>query len=64
MDTELSTLEQRVEALIAHAASLRETNEKLRRDLIAAQERNRELASRLAQAGSRLDALIARVAAS
>jgi chromosome segregation ATPase len=64
MDTDLSTLEHRVEALIAHAAALRETNERLERDLVAAQERNRDLAARLAQAGSRLDALIARVAAS
>lgn len=64
MDNELSTLEQRVEALLAHVGALREANGRLQRDLVAAQDRNRELASRLAQAGSRLDALIARVSAS
>ena len=62
MDNELAMLEERVEALVAYAAALRAANERIERDLVAAQERNRELAARLVQAGARLDALIARVA--
>jgi hypothetical protein len=63
MDAELSALEQRIETLIAHARELRSENELLRGELLASQERNRELSARVAQATERLDALIARMPA-
>ena len=63
MDAELTALEQRMETLIAHARELRSENELLRSELLASQERNRELAARVAQATERLDALIARMPA-
>ena len=61
MDTELAALEERVETLIAYARELRAANELLRGELLASQERNRDLAARVAQASERLDALIARM---
>jgi cell division protein ZapB len=61
MDAELAALEERVEMLIAYARELRATNEALRRELLAAQERNRELGARVSQASARLDALIAKM---
>ena len=61
VDTELAVLEERVETLIAYARELRAANELLRGELLASQERNRDLAARVAQASERLDALIARM---
>lgn len=61
MDTELAALEARVEALIAFTRELQDANEILRRELLALQERNRELNGRVTQATARLDALIAKV---
>jgi uncharacterized protein (TIGR02449 family) len=61
MDEELAALEERVEALIGYAQELRGANELLRRELLASQERNRDLTARVAQAGARLDAVIARM---
>ena len=61
MDTELAALEERVETLIAYARELRAANELLRGELLASQERNRDLAARVTQATERLDALIARM---
>ena len=61
MDAELAALEERVETLIAYARELREANELLRRELLASQERNRDLSARVAQASARLDALIRRL---
>ncbi len=61
MDTELAALEGRVGTLIAYARELQEANDILRRELLALQERNRELAARVAQATTRLDALISKV---
>jgi chromosome segregation ATPase len=61
MDTELAALEARVEALIAFTRELQDANEILRRELLALQERNRELNGRVTQATTRLDALIAKV---
>ena len=56
MDTELAALEARVEALIAFTRELQDANEILRRELLALQERNRELNGRVTQATTRLDA--------
>jgi chromosome segregation ATPase len=61
MDAELAALEQRVEALITYARELQEANDILRRELLALQERNRDLNGRVSQATARLDALIAKV---
>jgi hypothetical protein len=63
MDAELAAREQRIETLIAHARELRSENELLRSELLASQERNRDLTARVAQATERLDALIARMPA-
>jgi chromosome segregation ATPase len=61
MDAELAALEARVEALIAFTRELQEANDILRRELLALQDRNRDLNSRVTQATTRLDALIAKV---
>ncbi|MEO8536533.1 MAG: hypothetical protein ABI533_03330 [Betaproteobacteria bacterium] len=61
MDDDLASLETRVDALIACARELQDANEILRRELLALQERNRDLNGRVAQATARLDALIAKV---
>ena len=61
MEAELAALEERVGTLIVYARELQEANDILRRELLALQERNRELNARVAQATSRLDALIAKV---
>ena len=61
MDAELSALEERVETLIAYARELRSANGLLRTELLAYQERNRDLSARMTQATERLDALIARM---
>jgi chromosome segregation ATPase len=61
MDNELAALEERVDALIAQARALHQANEALRQQLLAAQDRNRDLALRMSQASSRLDTLISRM---
>lgn len=61
MEVELAGLEGRVGALITYARELQEANDILRRELLALQERNRDLNARVVQATTRLDALIAKV---
>ena len=61
MEAELAALEERVDTLIAYARELQDANEILRKELLALQERNRELNGRVAQATVRLDALISQV---
>lgn len=61
MDADLAALEERIETLIAYARELRSANQLLRNELLASQERNRDLAARVAQATERLDGLIARM---
>jgi hypothetical protein len=63
VEADLVALEERIATLIAYAQELRAANELLRTELLASQDRNRELAARVAQAGERLDALLARVPA-
>jgi len=63
MDNELAALEHRLATLLAHARALRSANEALRNELAQAQQRNRDLASRVQQASARLDALLARITA-
>ena len=61
MDSELAALETRVETLIAFTRELQDANDILRRELLALQDRNRELNGRVLQATARLDALISKV---
>jgi hypothetical protein len=61
MEAELAALEARLETLIAFTRELQDANDILRRELLALQERNRELNGRVLQATARLDALISRV---
>lgn len=61
MDADLAALEERLDTLIAYARELRAANELLRSELLASQERNRDLTARVTQASERLDALIARM---
>jgi chromosome segregation ATPase len=61
MDSELTALEQRVSALLAHTHALQAANESLRSELTTARDRNRDLAARVQQATARLDALLARI---
>jgi cell division septum initiation protein DivIVA len=61
MDYELALLERKLSTLIAHAKALREANEELRRELADAQQQNRALLQRMQAAGSRLDAVLARI---
>jgi predicted Zn-dependent peptidase len=61
VDADLAALEERIETLIAYARELRSANQLLRNELLASQERNRDLAARVAQAAERLDGLIARM---
>lgn len=61
MENDLKQLEQKLATLLAHTRALRVANESLRRELAAANERNREMTARLQQAGARLDALIVRM---
>lgn len=63
MDAEIGQLEQKLESLIAHAHAMRAANEALRRDLDAAQQKNRDLATRMHAASARLDELMARIPA-
>jgi hypothetical protein len=61
MDADIGQLEQKVATLIAHAREMGAANETLRRDLAAVRERNRELLTRMHEAGTRLDTLMARI---
>jgi hypothetical protein len=63
VEADLLALEERIATLVAYARELRAANELLRNELLASQERNRDLAARVTQATERLDALIARVPA-
>ena len=49
MEPDLTQLEQKLATLIAHTRALRAANEALRRDLVTAQERNREMTVRAQQ---------------
>ena len=61
IERDLSLLEGKFATLVAHAGELRAANATLRRDLAAAQDRNRALSERVAAATQRLDALLARL---
>ena len=61
MEDDFAALEARVDALIAFTRELQDANDILRRELLALQERNRDLNGRVTQATTRLDALIAKV---
>ncbi len=61
MEADLAALEERISTLVTYARELRAANGLLRNELLASQERNRDLAARVAEATTRLDALIARI---
>jgi regulator of replication initiation timing len=61
MDQEIAALEQKLLSLVAHTRALRAANESLRRELAAAQERQRQLTARMEHATARVDALLARL---
>jgi chromosome segregation ATPase len=61
MDAEIGQLEQKLATLIAHTRAMRAANESLRRDLAAVQEKNRDLLTRMHEASTRLDTLVARI---
>ena len=63
MEADLAALEERIATLVTYARELRAANELLRNELLASQERNRDLAARVAEATTRVDALIARIPA-
>jgi primosomal protein N'' len=63
MEVDLKQLEDKLATLMAHTRAMRAANESLRHDLAAAQERNRDLATRMHEAGERLDALMTRMPA-
>jgi primosomal protein N'' len=63
MDVDLKQLEDKLATLMAHTRAMRAANESLRHDLAAAQERNRDLSTRMHEAGERLDALMTRMPA-
>jgi hypothetical protein len=63
VDNDLIQLEQKLATLLAHTRAMRVANESLRNDLVAAQERNRTLASRMQEASARLDELLNRLPA-
>ena len=60
-DRDLAALERKLVTLVTHTRALRAANETLRRDLVAAYEKNRTLAARVAAAAERVDALLARL---
>lgn len=61
LEDEVAVLERKLAALISHTRGLRAANEALRRELAAAQSRNRALAERVIEAKARLDALMAKL---
>ncbi len=61
MEADLQHLEQKLAMLIEHTRALRAANESLRRDLATAAARSQDAEAKVAQAGARLDALIARM---
>jgi chromosome segregation ATPase len=61
VEADLAALEERISTLVTYARELRAANGLLRNELLASQERNRDLAARVAEATTRLDALIARI---
>jgi regulator of replication initiation timing len=63
LEREIAALEQKLASLLAHTRALRVANDVLRRDLGAANARNKALAARLTTARERLDVLLARIPA-
>lgn len=61
LDDRLALLERKQSLLVAHVRALRAANATLRGELAIEQARNRALAERLRDAGTRLDALLTRL---
>jgi chromosome segregation ATPase len=61
LESDLEQLERKVGSLIGHVRALRAANEALRRELESAETRNRALTDRVAEAKTRIDALMAKL---
>lgn len=61
MDAELASLEHKLEQLIRHYAAARAESRQLREQVTALEAANRELTDKVGLAGSRLEALLARI---
>lgn len=59
MDVELKGLEDRVNRLVALSRRLREDNNRLRQQLVATQNENKQLAEKVAAARARVETLLA-----
>lgn len=63
MQVEVATLEEKVQQLIALCVSLRNDNQLLRQQLLAADRKNKQLSAQMNEAAQRLDVLLAHLPA-
>lgn len=63
MQVEVATLEEKVQQLIALCVSLRNDNQLLRQQLLAADSKNKQLSAQMNEAAQRLDVLLAHLPA-
>ena len=61
MQADVLSLEEKLQQLIALCASLRNDNQMLRQQLLAADGANRKLSAQMSEAAQRLDALLSRL---
>jgi cell division protein ZapB len=61
MEAELTSLEQKVDHLISLYTAAQNDNRSLRERLAVVEEANRELSDKVGLAGTRLEALLARI---
>ena len=61
MDSELSALEERLAQVVARLKALREENRDLRQQIAARADESSRLAEKLAQARSRIEALLKQI---
>ena len=61
MQADVLSLEDKLQQLIALCASLRNDNQMLRQQLLAADGANRKLSAQMGEAAQRLDALLSRL---
>jgi len=61
VDAELKSLEIKVESFVALCHRLRADNHQLRQQLVLAQNENKQLAEKIADAKSRLEILLAQI---
>lgn len=61
MDAELQSLEEKINQFVALCKKLRNENHELRQQIAAAQSDNKQLTEKIADAKSRLEALLAQI---